>query len=444
MSENNYVIHNFAQPSSQISLFEECEAEVRSYCRNFPTVFKRANGAVLEDEQGNNYLDFLAGAGTMNYGHNNPKIKQQVVEYLMDDGIVHSLDKYTTAKHDFITTFYDVILKPRHMKFKLTFPGPTGTNAVETALKFARLSTGRQNIIAFTNAFHGMTQGSLALSGNSSKREGIGTPLSGVFRVPFDGYAGESFDTAELLKKMLNDSGSGLDAPAAVILETVQAEGGLNVANRGWLQKVARVTKEHGALLIVDDIQAGCGRTGHFFSFEDLGIMPDIICLSKSLGGIGLPMSLVLLRPDLDVLKPGQHNGTFRGHNLAFVAAKAALEFWRDPSFETGIQQTASLIQKRLDEIVAKFPMHGAKVRGKGMMLGIEWNDSTIASKVSAAAFKKKLIIETSGAEDQVLKLLPPLTISKEQIIQGLDIIEQSISEVIDKSMIVEKYVIPA
>jgi len=412
-------------------IFEENEAEVRSYCRSFPTVFATAVGATLTDTDGREYIDFLAGAGVLNYGHNNPEIKSKVVEYMMADGLVHSLDMYTAAKHDFMETLYEVILRPRGLDYKVTFPGPTGTKAVGTALKIARLWTGRQVVVAFTNAFHGMTQGSLALTGNRSSRAAGGMMLSGVTRMPFDGYMGEGVDTADYLDRMLGDASSGLDMPAAIIVETVQSEGGINVASFEWLKKIGDVARKHGVLFIIDDIQTGNGRMGTFFSFEEAGIVPDIVCLSKAIGGMGLPMSLVLFRPELDVLKPGQHNGTFRGHNLAFVAAKAALDMWRDPEFADGIKARAEAVRARLEQIVERFPAHGAHVRGRGLMLGISWDDPGIASKVSKAAFNNRLIIETCGAEGQVLKLLPPLTITDEELALGLTGLEAAVAEIV-------------
>ena len=412
--------------------FERREAEVRSYCRSFPTVFKKAVGATLTDSEGREYIDFLAGAGTMNYGHNNPAIKQQVVEYLMNDGIVHALDMYTEAKHDFIQTLEEVILEPRGLDYKVAFPGPTGTNAVETALKIARLATGRHNVIAFTNAFHGMTTGSLSLTGNRNSRTASGVQLSGVTRMPFDGYMGDGVDTAAYLDKVLSDSSSGVDLPAAVIVETIQSEGGINVASFEWLRRIAEVTRKHGALFIIDDIQTGNGRMGTFFSFEGSDIVPDIVTLSKSLGAMGLPMALVMFRPDLDVLSPGQHNGTFRGHNLAFVAARAALDLWRNPLFAERIQTNARIVHDRLDKIVARFPAKGAEARGRGLMVGIAWDDPSIASRVSKAAFGKGLIVETCGGEDQVLKLLPPLTLTAEELETGLDRLEAAVAEVIE------------
>jgi diaminobutyrate-2-oxoglutarate transaminase len=415
----------------KIELFERHESAVRSYCRNFPVVFTTARGATLTDQAGRTYVDFLAGAGALNYGHNNPMIKRRLVDYLTADGITHALDLHTAAKHDFIEAFTAVVLKPRKLDYKLAFPGPTGANAVEIALKLARLATGRHTVVAFTNAYHGMSMGALAVSGTRSKRAGAGIALPGTIRVPYDGYMGHDVDTADLLEKMFEDPGSGMDAPAAVILETVQAEGGLNVASAPWVKRVAALAAQHGAVLIVDDIQTGCGRTGTFFSFENMGIVPDIVCLSKSIGGMGLPMSLVLVKPDLDVLAPGQHNGTFRGNNLAFVTGAAALGYWRDPAFERGVKQTADLVRERLEAIVDRFPGHGAHVRGRGLLVGIGWSDRTIAGRISQEAFSRGLVIETSGPQGHVLKLLPPLTISPAELEIGLDVIEKSVAAVV-------------
>ncbi len=410
-------------------VFEKHEARVRSYCRSFPAVFESGVGATLADEEGNIYTDFLAGAGTLNYGHNNPSIKNAVMEYLSADGVIHALDMYTVAKREFIDTLYDVVLRPRELDYKVTFPAPTGTNAVETAMKIARRATGRQNIIAFTNGFHGMTAGALAASATRKKRAGAGIALAGVTRMPYEGYA-DGLDSAHLLDQMLSDDGGGIDAPAAIIVETVQAEGGLNTASVEWLRAIALIAAKHGALLIADDIQTGCGRTGTFFSFEDMGFTPDIVCLSKAIGGMGLPMALVLFRPDLDVLAPGEHNGTFRGHNLAFVAATAALEFWRDPAFGEMIKRRGRHIRERLEVIVARFPLNGAHVRGRGMMLGIGWDDAAIAGQVSKEAFRYGVIAETTGSSDQVLKLLPPLVINDEELTRGLNGIERAVAAV--------------
>ncbi len=413
-----------------MNIFEQYESEVRSYCRSFPVVFKSAKGAWMTDVDGRSYLDFFAGAGVLNYGHNPDRIKAALIEYLSEDGITHSLDMYSVAKARFIERFQEVILKPRGMNYKMQFPGPTGTNAVESALKLARKVTGRERIVNFTNAFHGMTLGALAVTGNGFKRAGAGVPLNNTLAVPFEGYLGDGTDTLEYLDRMLEDDGSGLDTPAAVILETVQAEGGVNVASMEWLKRLREVTERHGVLMIVDDIQVGCGRTGGFFSFEEAGIQPDIITLSKSLSGYGLPLALVLMKPELDAWAPGEHNGTFRGHCPAFVTATAALDFWAEGWLVKAIATKEKLVAERLQRIVDNTGV-SATVRGRGLIWGVAFENAEIAGKVSAECFRNGLIIETAGVSDEVLKLLPSLTISEEELVRGLDTIERSLVTVL-------------
>jgi diaminobutyrate-2-oxoglutarate transaminase len=379
------------------------------------------------DTQGGRYLDFLSGCATLNYGHNHPVLKQALLDYIGSDGIAHSLDLHTDAKAEFLQELDDTIMKPRGLRYKAMFTGPTGTNAVEAALKLARKATGRQHVIAFTNGFHGMTLGALACTGNAGKRGGAGVPLQHVSHEPFDGYFGPDVDTAELLEQRLNDPSSGLDAPAAILVETVQGEGGLNVASPKWLRAIARIAREQGALLIVDDIQAGCGRTGRFFSFEDAGIKPDIVTLAKSLSGMGLPFALTLFRPDLDVWEPGEHNGTFRGNCHAFVTATAALRhFWRDGEFLAAVEQRAELLGERLERIAALDPER-MTVKGRGMMRGIDVGSGEMATAVTSAAFARGIVIETSGAYDEVVKILAPLTIDDTVFAAGLDILEESV-----------------
>ncbi len=407
-----------------MEIFERLESNVRGYCRSFPTVFHTAKGAVLVNEDGDEYIDFFVGAGALNYGHNPEVLKQKLIEYLTSDGVLHALDMSTTAKRTFLEKFEELILQPRNMDYKIMFPGPTGTNAVEAALKLARKVTGRHNIISFTNGFHGMTLGSLALTGNSSKRAGAGVPLNNVTHMPFCDYLGTEADTIAALERFLEDSSSGVDLPAAFILETVQAEGGVNIGTRSWLQALADLARRYNVLLIIDDIQVGCGRTGPFFSFEPFDLKPDIICLSKSLSGYGLPMALTLVKPELDIFEPGEHNGTFRGHNAAFVTATVALEqFWQDDSLTRKVNRNARQVRDALLDIAAN---HDAEVRGRGMIQGIEFADASIASAISQEAFKRGLIIETAGPNDEVIKTLPPLTISDEQLSRGLQILAES------------------
>lgn len=411
-----------------MNIFETLESEVRSYCRSFPVVFDRAVGSTLIDESGRSYLDFFAGAGALNYGHNNPAFKRCLVEYVERDGITHGLDMATVAKGRFMERFHETILAPRRLPYKLQFPGPTGTNAVEAALKLARKVTGRTNVVHFANSFHGMTLGALAVTGNAAKRKGAGVPLGNGTAMPYDGDVADSLG---LLERFLADPGSGLDKPAAVIVETVQAEGGVKVAGFDWLRDLARLLERHEVLLIVDDIQVGCGRTGPFFSFEPAGIVPDVVVLSKSLSGMGLPMSLVLLKPEHDVWNPGEHNGTFRGNNLAFVTATEALSYWRDDELSWQVAAKAALVARRLGEMAASHADLGAVVRGRGLIQGIAFADPELAGRISEACFERALVIETAGPRGEVIKLLPPLVTPEEDLSRGLDVLEEAMETVV-------------
>ncbi|MBY6116340.1 diaminobutyrate--2-oxoglutarate transaminase [Mameliella alba] len=404
------------------TIFKRRESEARSYCRGFDTVFTTALGSEMTDTAGRTYIDFLAGCSSLNYGHNDPDMKAALMAHLSENGVTHGLDMHTGVKARFLEAFEEVILKPRGMNHKVMFTGPTGTNAVEAAMKLARKITGRQNVIAFTNGFHGMTMGALSLTGNSGKRDGAGTPLGGTTHMPFEGAFGDEIDSLEIIEQMLSNPSSGVDAPAAFIIEPVQGEGGLNAASKEFMQGIARLAKEHGALFIVDDIQAGCGRTGTFFSFEDMGIEPDLIPMAKSLSGMGLPFAALLIKPELDIWKPAEHNGTFRGNNHAFVTARVAIEkFWSDDGFQKDIARRAKTVEHGLETIASMVP--GAKLKGRGMMRGVDVGSGDLAAAICAEAFENGLIIETSGPEDEVVKVLAPLTTPDEQLKDGLNIL---------------------
>lgn len=413
---------------SKVTIFDELESEVQCYARCFPNTFSKAQGAEIWDTENHRYLDFLAGAGSLNFGHNNPIMKQALLEFIESDGITHSLDLHTSAKQQFLTAMRDLILRPRNLDYVVQFTGPTGTNAVEAALKLARKVTGRTNVICFTNGFHGVSTGALAATGNKHHRAGAGMPLNNTTFCPFDGYMNDNFDTIKYLQTLLNDPSSGMDLPAAVIVETVQGEGGLNVANIEWLMKLQNLCTEKEILLIIDDIQAGCGRTGTFFSFEHAGLKPDIVTLSKSLSGYGLPFSIVLFNQDLDVWKPGEHNGTFRGNNHAFITATAMLKhYWSDPTFSHEVRVKSMHLSTRLEELKNRFSDLIKETRGRGMMRGLCFYDPSFAKEVTQRAFQKGLIIERSGPKDEVVKFLMPLTITINQLNEGLDIFEDAI-----------------
>lgn len=413
-------------------VFDALESDVQSYARDFPVVFERAEGAYMIDRNGGVYLDFLSGAGSLNYGHNHPVLRKELVDYIESCGITHSLDLHTVAKETFLSAFNEFVLAPRDMDCVLQFTGPTGTNAVEAALKLARNIKNRHNILTFTNGFHGVSVGAMAATGNAHHRDAAGVPLFGASSLPYDGYLGEGVDTIEFADKMLSDRSSGIDHPAAAIVETVQGEGGLNVASFQWLRDLEKLCRKHDMLLIIDDIQAGCGRTGSFFSFDATDIDPDIVTLSKSLSGYGLPFAVVVIRSALDRWKPGQHNGTFRGNNHAFVTATAALrEFWSDDAFALEVRRKGTILHERLGEIAEAAKPKPIEVKGRGMMCGLGFESGSVAESVAERAFDAGLVIETSGPQGEVVKCLPSLTISDEDLNRGLDILEAAVASVL-------------
>ncbi|MDW6005094.1 diaminobutyrate--2-oxoglutarate transaminase [Vibrio mangrovi] len=404
-----------------MNIFSEKESNVQSYANHFPVVFATAKGSCLYSECGDRYLDFLSGAGALNYGHNNAILKQALLDYIDRDGLTHGLDMYSQAKAEFLQALEHHILRPRMLNYKVQFTGPTGTNAVEAALKLARKVKGRSNVIAFTNGFHGCSYGALAATGNQHHRGVAGPHLHGIHRLPYDGYAG--VDGLKLFETMLSDGSSGLDKPAAVLLETVQGEGGLNVASESWLQRLNILCKQHDILLIIDDIQAGCGRTGTFFSFESAGITPDIVTLSKSISGYGLPMALVLMKPELDIWEPGEHNGTFRGNNHAFVTATKAIEtYWKSRELENHVSQCGQQVTQVVEQMASRYPELFSRRKGRGLMQGIECVSGEIAGKIARECFNLGMIIETAGPDSEVLKFFCPLTISMSELKEGLDI----------------------
>lgn len=423
-----------APAASDVTIFGERESEVRSYSRNWPVVFDTSKGVRITTESGDEYLDFFGGAGALNYGHNDDDMKAALLEHIERDGITHSLDKFTVAKRRFLQTFTEKILEPRGMDHKVMFPGPTGTNAVEAALKLARKVTGREAVLNFTNSFHGMTLGSLSVTGNSMKRAGAGIPLVHATPMPFDNYFGGVTEDFQWMERVLEDSGSGINRPAAVIVECVQGEGGINAARAEWLQALNELCVRHDILLIVDDVQMGCGRTGEFFSFEFAGIKPDIITLSKSIGGYGLPLALTLFRPDLDVWTAGEHNGTFRGNNLAFVTAEVALrKHWSDDKLQNHTLDNGRFLRDFFQPLVDKFPEE-LELRGRGMAFGIAFTKQPeLAGEAMARCFDNKLLVETAGPSDEVVKFLAPLTISREDLEEGSTICRDVIEKLLTR-----------
>lgn len=411
----------------QKKVFETYESEVRSYCRSFPSVFQKAKGSIITDVDGKEYFDFFCGAGAVNYGHNNDVIKEKLIAYLQNDGILHALDMMTDSKSEFLEFFEEQVLKPRGLNYKVMFVGPTGTNGVEAALKLARKVKQRESIWALMGCFHGMTLASLALTSDKDSRKGAGIPLEYVTHIPAP-YMFENLDTISYMETLLTDDHSGVEKPAALIIETVQAEGGIHVFDAAWLQGVRNLCDRHDILLIVDDIQVGCARTGTFFSFERANIIPDIVVLSKSIGGIGLPFALTLFKPELDIWSPGEHNGTFRGNQLAIVAAKAGLEYMLKHHIEAEVQRKSILIK---DYLTKHIPSDKASVRGIGMIWGIDVYCGEYSAAITKKCFENGLIIERAGRDNSVVKLMPALTIPDQQLLDGLAIICQAVKSVL-------------
>jgi len=393
------------------------ESEVRIYSRLFPSLFSKARGSFLEDHQGKKYLDFFCGAGSSNYGHNNANMKQAIIDYLNNDGIINSLDQLTQAKYNFMNSFNEIILRPRDLTYKIQFTGPTGTNAVEAALKLARKYTKREKIMYFEHSFHGMSYGSMSVSGMRNGSLSIDYKKN-VIEMPFHDHP----DSLKRIKDYL-ESCDVKNLPAAIIVEAIQAEGGVKVASKQWLEEVYALTRKYGMLLIMDEIQTGCGRTGTFFAFEIADVKPDIICLSKSLSGYGLPLSIILLKPEIDCWYPGEHNGTFRGNNLAFITARIALNYWKDSGF-------SEAIKLKSEKFVTYFNNKNIELIGRGLMLAFVTPNADVNNRLQQRLFEQGLLADTCGCNDNVIKFMPPLTITNEELDEGLHIISDSIESV--------------
>lgn len=413
-----------------MQIFEQWESNIRGYCRAYPTVFKTASNAVQTDEAGKSYIDFFAGAGVLNFGHNNPQMKRAIIDYIESDGVAHSLDMYTSAKREFLSSFVDTILKPRQMQHKLQFIGPTGTNAVEAALKMARRVTGRQQVIAFSHGFHGMTLGSLACTANDYFRNAAGVPLEHVHRLPFETAPGGR-NALQSYREALADPSSGLTPPAAFIVEPIQAEGGVNLASQSWLQEVQALARETGALFIIDDIQAGCGRTGSYFSFDGMGLDPDVITLAKGIGGFGTPLAMNLIKPEHDKLwSPGEHTGTFRGQGLSFIAGREGLRYFENDEFLSQVRDKGARMANCVKNLAEQHQDLGFAARGRGMMQALDVVDGAKAKEIAKRCFESGLLVGPCGSGGRVIKLIPPLTIEDENLSAGLDLLEKIVCEV--------------
>ena len=382
------------------------ESEVRWYCRNFPAVFIKACGEYLWDQYGNQYVDLFAAAGSLNYGHNQSTLQKTMIDTIISNHLVQSLDFFTPLKENFIAMFNEIILVPRNLEYKYQFVGPTGASAVEAAMTLAKKFTGKSSVICFKRSFHGMTLGARSIS------DSLGEIGENVKSLPFFSENHRADEAIAQTKQILDELS---DAPGAMFIEVVQAEGGVFVANRRWLKFIVDYCADNCVVSIIDDIQCGCGRTGSFFSFDTMDIKPSIICLSKSLSGIGLPMAMLLITPELDIWKPGEFSGTFRGNGLAFATAAKALEFWRDQTFLEQLRQNICTIENWVAELSRiKTELGICDIRGTGMIWGIEYESIKLAKALRQELFAQKIIAEFVGKEKRTLKILAPLNIDQE------------------------------
>ncbi len=400
-----------------MNAFEHLESNVRYYCRRWPTVFTRGAGTSLWDEDGREYIDFFAGAGALSYGHNNPVFVDVAIEHLRSGKILHSLDTFTPEKRQFLDTMNEVLLAPRALDMVIQTVGPTGATAVEAALQLAQRVTGHRGVLGFAGGYHGMSYRAASISHSMAGRE-TSAHIGDFVALPYVEHVTEQ--DLELLETTLRHGVDG-ERFGAIIIEPTQGEGGARPFDPAYLSAVREAATRHGVVVIADEIQAGVGRTGAFFSFEGSALDPDIICVSKSISGLGLPMALNLVRRSLDTWRPGEFTGTFRGNNLAFATSTAMLEtYWRDEELEKSTSEKGVRVRNALSVMAEEFGSGRYSVRGNGLLCGLDVVDTARAAAISSGAFERGLVVECCGPGDTVVKILAPLVIDDDTLTEGL------------------------
>ena len=429
----------------------DTESSARSYPRKFPFALSKAKGSWVEDVEGNRYLDFLCGAGTLALGHNDDEVNKAMIELISSGAPLHTLDLTTPVKDRFVETVISILPEEMRGNVKIQFCSPSGTDATDAAIKLCKTATGRGSVIAFSGGYHGMGHGALSLTGNLNAKMKVQNLMPGVqfmpypnsYRCPF-GLGGEAGTDAACayFERMLKDPESGVTPPAAVIIEPIQGEGGVIPAPRKFMQTIRRVTKELGIPMIVDEIQCGIGRSGQMFAFEESGIIPDVILMSKAIGG-SQPMSIVVYNKDLDKWTAGAHAGTFRGNQLAMAAGTVVLRRVSDPAFLASVREKGVYITEALNQLKKEVSIIG-DIRGRGLMIGIEFIDpdgkkdimghpeasGSIAAEVQKRCFEHKLVMEKGGRNGSVMRCLCALNVSKEDINTMLGIFSSVVKEI--------------
>ncbi|TWJ44228.1 Diaminobutyrate--2-oxoglutarate aminotransferase [Bacillus paralicheniformis] len=444
------------QTSSKNQVFLEQqnrrESNARSYPRRFPLAMQTAEGVLVTDADGKQYYDCLAGAGTLALGHNHPVVIEAIQKMLDEKRPLHTLDITSEIKEEFVSEVFASLPEAFAKRAKIQFCGPTGGDAIEAALKLVKTATGRRTILSFHGAYHGATHGTMALSGNLSPKENVQGLMPDVhflpypyeYRCPF-GRGGEASHklSSAYIENMLDDPESGILQPAGMIFEAVQGEGGSVPARAEWIKEMRRITKERGIPLIIDEVQTGIGRTGKMFAFEHAGIIPDVIVLSKAIGG-SLPLSVVIYDQDLDQWGPGAHIGTFRGNQMAMAAGSATLKYIKEHDVLSHVEKVGAKLMQELQDIQEHVPEID-DVRGRGLMIGAEIvaphkkqnangsypADAELASVIQRKCFEKGLIVETGGRHGSVIRFLPPLIVTEAQIDDIITIFREAVYEAV-------------
>jgi diaminobutyrate-2-oxoglutarate transaminase len=419
---------------------ERYESAARVYPRHFPFAVAEAQGSYIRDLDGNVFIDFLAGAGVLSFGHNHPELVEAATQQM--SVFTHGLDMPSPAKDAFTEAQLSMLPEPMRDHMKIHFCGPTGANAVDAAIKLAKTATGRGDIIAFRGGFHGTTHAGMAVTGSLSTKTPIANGVPGVHFFPYptggvpDGIDPTTWDAtcAALLEEALTDPNGGIPLPAAVIMELVQGEGGVNPATLLFAQRVRKLTRDLGIPLIIDEVQTGGGRTGTWFAFEQYDIEPDIIVASKALSGMGLPIAVIIYNQDLDVWAPGAHTGTFRGNQLAFAAGAKAIELVRRDDLLDNVRARGEQVARALEPLSAHPAVR--EVRGLGLMWGVELvapgdgrTAGRLAEEVQVRALRAGLILELGGRDDCVVRMLPPLNVTAEVMDIALAILTRAIKD---------------
>lgn len=417
------------------------EGDIISYARGMPMAIQRAKGATVEDVDGNIYIDFFGGAGVVAVGHGNPEVIDAAKEQLQE--LTHALDFPTPPRRRMVEILHELL--PDELT-RLSFGGPTGSDAVEMALKLARFNTQRYPILSFEGAFHGMTSGALALCSGESFKKGLlpllpeihFVPYAYCYRCPFNEEPETcDLECAQFLEHVLDDPHSGVVDPAALIIEPIQGEGGSIAPPPRYISEVRKICDRHGVIMIADEIQAGLCRTGEMFSFQHSAIVPDVVTISKALGGVGLPISGIAYREELNTWPPGKHIGTFRGNVTAYAAGAAALQFMVRTDLAAHAAELGEVMLTLLKQLEQDSPIVG-EARGKGLMLGVEFVKDKgtkepapeLARAVRTACHQRGLLIEIGGHYFNVARFLPPLVLTEELARTGIQVFADAIEQV--------------